>query len=122
MGIAASVTPQDGTRLVREFARKRPVDANESVLNELLYLVVAERAHQRMFIGRHEYPHIALGRSPIVARCNVGAADLVQECRTAGRLPSTLSSSARAKQAPLLTAEEEDRSDIGCADHHDDLA
>jgi hypothetical protein len=37
---------------------------------------------------------------------------------TARQLPSARSSSARSKQAPLLTAEEEDRSDIGCADHH----
>jgi len=48
-----------------------------------------------------------------------GAADLLQERGTAGRLPSTLWSSARSKQAPLLTAVEEERSDIGYADHHD---
>jgi hypothetical protein len=40
----------------------------------------------------------------------------------ARQLPSTLLSSTRSKQAPLLTAEEEDRDDIGCADHQDALA
>jgi hypothetical protein len=40
----------------------------------------------------------------------------------ARQLPSTLLSSTRSKQAPLLTAEEEDRDDIECADHHDILA
>ncbi len=56
MGIASGVTPQDGTALVGKLPGKGTVDSDESVLNELLYLVVAERAHRLMFIGRHEYP------------------------------------------------------------------
>jgi len=67
VGIAASLAPQDGAGLVGKLARKRPVDADESVANELLYLIIAECAHRLMFISRHEYPHIVIGRSPVAA-------------------------------------------------------
>jgi hypothetical protein len=40
--------------LLGKFARKGAVDSNKSVLDKLLYLCVAERAHRFTCIRRHE--------------------------------------------------------------------
>jgi hypothetical protein len=39
--IATGIAPQDGAGFIRKFARKGSVDADESVSNEQLYLIVA---------------------------------------------------------------------------------
>ena len=103
LGIAGQIAPQDGTTLLGKLARKSTIDPDEAVLNELLDLRVAERA--RWFAGRHENPLIAGQMAMACAK---------QErpgcfCR---RLPPAC------ERATRSAREEEDRSDIGGADHH----
>src|SRR2546423_10886107 len=56
VGIAWQIAPHDLAALVGEFAGKGPVEADKSVLNELLYLRVAQHARgfAFMFLGRHK--------------------------------------------------------------------
>jgi len=51
--IAAGVAPQDGAGLVRKLARKRPVDPDESVANEMLAVGITERVHRLRLTASH---------------------------------------------------------------------
>src|SRR5580700_6156649 len=58
IAIARQIAPHDLAAFVGELPGKGPVDPDKSVLNELLYLRVAQRARGFVFVGRHENPHI----------------------------------------------------------------
>jgi hypothetical protein len=63
VAIAGQVAPQDGAALASEFLGKGLVDPNEAVLDELLDLRRAERAHLFAFMG-HGNPLESLDQSP----------------------------------------------------------
>jgi hypothetical protein len=48
MAIEGNVPPHDGAAFLGQFPRKGAVDTDEPILNELLYLRVAERARAQM--------------------------------------------------------------------------
>jgi hypothetical protein len=86
-------------------------------LNELLYLRAAKQARGFMFTGRHENPHIAW--PTIITRAKRVGRLVRSVTMRGGAWPlGTLPSSACARQATPLAAEEEDRSDIGCVIRH----
>jgi hypothetical protein len=53
-GDRRDVPPHDGAGLLGQFPRKSPVNTDEPIPNELLYLRVADRARAQTIIVSHE--------------------------------------------------------------------
>src|SRR5258708_15331121 len=110
--IKRNIAPHDRATLLSKLPREGAVNPNKPVLNKLLQLCFAERAHRFISIRRHEIL-ISSGQPQSPSRGEVGEAHPVEarHCQwAAGALASS-----RSKRAMPLAAEEEDRSEI--ADH-----
>jgi hypothetical protein len=57
MRIEGDVPPHDGAALLGQFPRKRPVDAEEPIPNELIHPRFAECARAQAVIVSHESSH-----------------------------------------------------------------
>src|SRR5229473_2953500 len=115
--IARQIAPKDGAALVGKLPGKGTINPDKAILNELPYLRALEHARGFMFTGRHENPHIAW--PTLITRAKRVGRLVRSVTMRGGAWPlGTLPSSACARQATPLAAEEEDRSDIGCVIRH----